>query len=236
MTATPDGAVPEDAFATQWSRIERLHDGDAQDVWRWFVERYRPEILAMLRRRLPPGLAAEAEPEFWGYLFVSRAIARAERHRRFRPYLGGVVRNFSLAWRRQHERVQGWDARIDEVESSGERSLEQEELRAWARHTLRLALDAMAHSNPEQGKVLQWFYGLPAAEGDTAAIAVHEIAQRLGKSPAAIHQHLTRGRHRLRQCVENELREQVGSEADWRAEMALVFGSLATERPGLIPD
>jgi hypothetical protein len=98
-----------------------------------------------------------------------------------------------------------------------------------------LALESMAAEFPTQASVLRWFYGLPDGEGDRPTMPVTEIAARVGKSIASVHQDLTRGRVRLRACLEAELREQSGSVADWRQEIALVVGSLSDERPGLIP-
>ncbi|MBL8734027.1 MAG: sigma-70 family RNA polymerase sigma factor [Planctomycetes bacterium] len=234
MTDPKPSPPPPGTFTTRWSRIERLHDASADEAWRWFIDRYSPAIRAMLRRRLPAAAAAHAESEFWGYLYVSRAVANADRERRFRPYLAGVVRNFARAWWRRHAAA-GQAAESAPVLASAGIDWEQEELRAWARHTLMLALEAMATDFPTQATVLRWFYGLPDQDGAGSALPVGEIAARLGKSIAAIHQDLTRGRLRLRSCLEAELREQSGTVADWRAEILLIVQSLASDRPGLIP-
>jgi RNA polymerase sigma factor (sigma-70 family) len=235
MTSLPPSNSTEDAFATRWSRIQRLHDEGAEDAWRWFIERYYPEIRTMLGRRVPSQLAAQAEAEFWGYLFVSRAVTRAERERRFRPYLAGVVRNFARSWLRRHVGSATSDGQLEQIAASASHEFEQEELRAWARRTVTLALDSMAKKYPTQTAVLRLFYGLSDGEGQQVPVAVAEIAARLDKSIAAIHQDLTRGRLRLRECIEGDLRDQSGSAEDWRAEMQLIFGALDTDRPGLIP-
>lgn len=231
----PDQAPPpRGTFTTRWSRIERLHDPAADEAWRWFIDRYSPEIRAMLRRRLPAALAPHAEAEFWGYLYVSRAVANADRDRRFRPYLAGVVRNFARAWQRRHADSGVASESMPTAASVGA-EFEQVEIRAWAQHTLRLALDAMSKEFPMQVAVLRSFYGLPDENGEQRPMPVADIAARFDKSIAAIHQDLTRGRLRLRACLEAELREQSGSVADWRAEIDLIVGSLAHDRPGLIP-
>lgn len=235
MTETPRTLPHDDAFATRWSRIHRLHDDGAEEAWRWFIDRYDPEIRAMLRRRVPMRLVAHAESEFWGYLYVSRAVTRAESDRRFRPYLAGVVRNFARSWLRRHDEPSMPEDVLELIPASGNRDLEQEELRAWARHTVMLGLDSMTATYPTQANVLRWFYGLPDASGPQTPVPVTEIAARIGKNIAAVHQDLTRGRLRLRNCIEQELRDQSGSAAEWQAEMQLIFGALAAERPGLIP-
>lgn len=235
MTSLPPSHSTEDEFATRWSRIQRLHGDGADEAWRWFIERYYPEIRSMLGRRVPSRMAAQAEAEFWGYLFVSRAVTRAERARRFRPYLAGGVRNFARSWLRRHAGAATADGQIDQIAASASHEFEQDELRAWARRTVTLALDSMTKKYPTQATVLRLFYGLADGDPPQGPVAVAEIAAQLDKSIAAIHQDLTRGRLRLRECIQADLRDQSGSAEEWRAEMQVIFGVLDTERPGLIP-
>ena len=236
MSDDPPKTTGQDALATRWSRIERLHGSDADDVWRWFIDRYYPEIRAMLRRRLPTRFAPQAEADFWGYLYASGALQRADRGRRFRPYLAGVVGNFAKSWLRKHDQGTANNGQLGQIEASANLANEQVELRAWARHTVQLALNAMAEHYPIHADVIRWFYGLGDAEHpEQAPASVLEISARIGKKVAAVHQDLTRGRMRLRSFLEQELRDQSGTEADWRAELQLILAAVDEDRPGLIP-
>ncbi|MBL8752954.1 MAG: sigma-70 family RNA polymerase sigma factor [Planctomycetes bacterium] len=230
---TPGG----DALQTRWSRIHTLHDQDAGDSWKWFIDRYSEAIRGMLRRHLPARFADEAEKEFWGYLFQSRALVRANPGLRFRAFLAGIVLNYARAWLRSQRRGVEFERLSDLPQSAVVVPAQApDELWLWSRQTLVLALETMTAKFATQAVVLQWFYGLPTRDGDSSALSVAEIARRLGKSHAAIQQDLSRGRVRLRQCIEAELREQVGSEVDLQDEMRVVFGVIDRQQPGLLPD
>lgn len=230
-TPLPD----QDTGETRWSMILRMQGEGADEGWRWFLTRYEPVIRAMLQRRLPRALANDAEAEFWGYLFASRALGRADRTRRFRAYLAGIVTNFARAFQRRQRPGGQHEGGIEQLAASADHDFEQVELRAWARHTLMLALATMEAEFPAQVATLRWFYGLPDAGGAGAPITVTEIAARTGKKIATVHQDLTRGRQRLRHCIERDLRETVGNADEWRDELRLVCGAIESERPGLLP-
>ncbi|MFY9343299.1 MAG: sigma-70 family RNA polymerase sigma factor [Planctomycetota bacterium] len=189
----------------------------------------------MLRRQLPGELAVDAEAEFWGYLFQSGALARANRSLRFRAYLAGIVLNYARSWLRSRRRGQASPELFEQVCASAATDPPQEDIWLWARQTVVLALDAMTTKFPIQVDVLRWFYGLPTGDREEPALPVPEIASKLGKSHAAIQQDLSRGRVRLRQHIEDELREQVGSAADWQDELRVVLGVIDQKQPGLLP-
>lgn len=91
-------------ITTRWTQIDALRGDNAESAWNWFVDRYRPFVRGVLRATLQtPADAAPAEDEFWGYVYLSGAIHRADRERRFRAFLSGTVRNFARAWLRKRQ-------------------------------------------------------------------------------------------------------------------------------------
>jgi DNA-directed RNA polymerase specialized sigma24 family protein len=223
-----------DSAITRWSMISRLRAGSHADAWPWFIDRYRPAIRAMLRRRLPHGQVDDAEQEFWGYLYSSRVFERADKSRRFRSYLGGVVVNFARTWTRAGRRSAAVPLLDDAAVVGPEQAMESEEVRLWAGHLLRLALDDLRAERPEQCDCLCWFYGLADAAGNVAPQSVATIAARLGKNLAAVHQVLSRGRERLRARIEQEILESVADRDELVDEMAIIAAALGQTAPGLL--
>lgn len=219
--------------------ICRLRDGGGSELaeaWAWFIDRYKPAIRNLLRRRLGRQRADEAEAQFWGYLYDSRVFQRLDQGRQFRRYLFGVVVNFA------HSFVRGDGRRLPancelEVDPTVqmEPAVEQQELHAWASHLLQLALDDLAREFPEQVQTLRWYYGLQAADGSRQPpLSVAAIVQRLGSNQALVHQHLSRGRVRLRQRLEADIRETVADRDGLAEELQTVLGALSTQAPGLL--
>jgi RNA polymerase sigma factor (sigma-70 family) len=212
-------------LATYWTQVGRLERATAESAWRWFIGRYRGFVLDVLRRSLGAD-AAPAADDFWGYLFTSGALERADRTRRLRPFLVGVLRNFGRDWRRRNRPSAPDQASFEPTTAD---SYEDEELALWATSVLRNALDEMRHRWPSSAEVLALFYGLDGSDG----VAVTEIAGKLACNANAVHQALHRGRARLRRCLELELLDLVG-DAQVTSEIELILGVLGRRSPGLI--
>ena len=228
---------PEHSLNTRWSMLDQLQGRSAEDTWRWFIDRYRPYILACLARRIRPRARAEqAAEEIWSYLFTSSMIENADRDRRFRTYLAGTVRHFALGWLRQHPHGEDEDAPEGAAaEADPALQLEDQDSRLWTRQVIQLALDELGQRYGEQAQVLRWFYGLPSSMEEEPAEprSASWIAAELGLKANAVHQIVFRGRKRLRSCIENELRETVRNADDLDDELRLVLGVIEQENPGL---
>lgn len=223
-------------FSTRWSLIAEMHAGQPNDSWDWFIRRYRGYVAAVLRhlgfRAVDIDVATE---EFWGYLYRSRAVERADRSGRFRSFLSGVVRNYARSWRRE-QGAAGEQPAADTTPEALPDLRQEVELDLWAAQILHLGLTRLGREHPDYERVLRWFYGLPDEVGGEATPRrrATEIAQLLGCTPNAMHQTLFRARHRLRDSLEKEVSTTVGSSPDLREEVLLMLGAVGQSRPGLV--
>ena len=227
-----DRNLPAGGATTQWAMIDGLAGGEAESAWRAFVDRYRPFVRALLLRsvRRSDWLKA-AEDEFWGYVYLSDAIRRADRGRRFRPYLTGIVHNFALAWlRRQPDTDPPTASGLEAPPVPGAPS---QELGLWARNVLELALATLARESPAMAAALRGFYGLGEGDGVSAPRSVTELATALSASVANVYQLLSRGRRRLRTLVEEELLAGCADATELADERKLLIENLRAQAPGL---
>jgi RNA polymerase sigma factor (sigma-70 family) len=228
------------SLATRWSMLDDLDGRNAEESWRWFIDRYRSYIRTCLHRLIRSSeLAEQANDDVWSYLFTSSMIENADRNRRFRAYLAGTVRNFALGWLRKHqasEQVALIEAGSSKLDPS--RQYEQQEMQLWTRQVVQLALSELSKVNVDQARALRWFYGLPTTVGEACGEprSASWIAQQLATSGNAVHQLLFRARSRLQFCIENELRETVHDAAQLDDERRLVYAVIAVESPGLEPE
>ena len=219
-------------LTTEWTRIRALHTEPADAAWAWFVDRYRTLVHSMLSRNL---LAHQVEPatiEFWGYLWNSRSVLRANLHRSFRSYLFGILHRYALAWARNNARVPQTDLDLEQVQSV---DAHEEDDRLWALDCLRAAFDRLQIRFPLDAMAIRLFYGIDAG-GKGERLSVSGIAERMQKSIASVHQHLSRGRSRLRDLLASDLRRTVGSDEDHASEAALLFAELRRHQVDLAPD
>lgn len=228
----------DQAFSsTQWSALARLHDGKPDSGWDWFIRRYRGYVGALLRHLgLRHADVETATEDFWGYLYRSRAVERADRHGRFRSFLSGVVRNYARSWQREvAPRHTSAGASFD-LEALPDVH-DDADLELWAAQVLHLALARLSREHPDDARALRWFYGLPDEVGQEAPPRVRatEIARRLGGTANAMHQTLYRGRQRLRACFELEVSTTVGSSPELRDELRQLLVAVDRTRPGLVP-
>jgi len=221
--------------------ISQLRKSDADDAWRWFIDRYRPFARSVLQKILSMrGRSRDLDPaadEFWAYLYSSNVFQRADRDRTFRNFLAGTLRNFARDYCRKNALVPTNDNFVPEAPVADDALLEDEELKLFARQVLRLALKHLEASHADSAKSMRWFYGV----GDNAdnlfessdPMSVAEIAERLAVKPNAVHQHLYRGRKRLRARIEAEVRETVSNDELWQQELEVIIGALRVDAPGL---
>ncbi|MBL8728397.1 MAG: sigma-70 family RNA polymerase sigma factor [Planctomycetes bacterium] len=218
-------------LATYWTQIGKLDQSHAESAWGWFIERYRGFVHDVLARHVGSARADAATSDFWSYLFVGDVLQRADRGRRLRGFLVGVLRNFARQWLRRQGTSLAPAGAADEP--SVVDLPEEEEMALWAENVLHNALAEMQRRWPNSALVLRCFYGLRDASGQPERpLSVTETAARLQCNVNAVHQALHRGRQRLRHCVELELKNLVGS-AEMAAEMPLVLAAIGRRSPGL---
>jgi DNA-directed RNA polymerase specialized sigma24 family protein len=230
--ASPDSNPPVGHITTRWSLLDALDGPEADAAWRHFVDRYRPFVRGVLQRSLASAEAAQhAEPEFWGYVYLSEAIRRADRGRRFRPFLSGIVHRFAQSWRRKQSA--GSSQTGSDLPAQPTPGAAEAELADWARNVLDLARTALAAEWPEAEAALRRFYGLGT---DTPACEATELANALGTTVGGVYQLLSRGRRRLRALVEAELRDGCADGDELADEVRIFLQNLAGRHPGLFPD
>lgn len=221
-----------DALPSRWSRLEKLSDAQAQEIWEWFVLSYAPLVTALLRR-MGCADAEEATAEFWGYLFERRGhITEADRERRFRAFLLGFVRNFALERARSGRRLRTLDSSPETLVND---LTEQESTYLWAQSVLEQGLSEIERTRPNRGEVIRLFYGLgPSIGEDAEKLSISEVADRLGLAVSTISPMLTEARKLLRHAIERHLRETVTTDAQLGEEVRALFEALQEPHPGII--
>jgi RNA polymerase sigma factor (sigma-70 family) len=221
-------------ITTRWTQIDALRGDNADSAWNWFVDRYRPFVRGVLRATLQTHAdAAPAEDEFWGYVYLSGAIHRADRERRFRAFLSGTVRNFARAWRRKRQ----GDATPTEPLPEPLQELDSEfELGLWADTLITIGLDALEKENPRTAAAMVAFYGLPRGGNTHGPRSASEVGELIGCSAQAVYMLLMRGRERLRQLLEQELQQGCSDAESVRDELKAVLLSAQKRHPGLVRD
>ena len=217
-----------------WALIDELKGPDADAAWRTFVDRYRPFVRGLLLRVVRRAdWTKAAEDEFWGYIYISDAVRRADRGRRFRPFLAGIVHHFAQSWLRKLPRehaVEELDATAPALPDAGDA-----EMAAWSHNVIALALAALTAESPAMAKAVQGFYALGTAAG-AAEQNASQLAQALGCTTTNVYQLLSRGRRRLRDLIELEVLAGCADASDLKEELAVFLASACTLHPGLFAD
>ena len=227
---TPQPFEPT-TLATYWTQIDQLERSQAEDAWHWFIGRYRGFVRSVLARFVRERNAEAATDDFWAYLFTSDVLQKADRDRRLRGFLVGVLRNFARDWLRRH-RSPGQDIELPPERATFDLH-EDEVISLWAASVLHNALDQMHQRWPNSAEVLRMFYGLGDNESSPReALTVSQTADALNCTTNAVHQALHRGRKRLRACLEVELERLVGPE-ETQDEIRLILGAIGQRSPGL---
>jgi DNA-directed RNA polymerase specialized sigma24 family protein len=220
------------SLATRWTQIGALHSHDAEHAWQWFVGRYRPFVRGILRTLLPPVRADAAEEEFWGYVFLSGALKRADRDRRFRAFLSGIVRNFARSWTRTKALPLAEEEKVNALHANHDHADPEVEL--WVENVIANALATLREENPVTAQAIERFYGVAdTGSADTPASA-SEVAELLGNTTQGVYMLLYRGRKRLRFLLEEELREGCQDEAAFDEELRILLRLAGRKAPGLL--
>jgi RNA polymerase sigma-70 factor (ECF subfamily) len=189
-----------------------------------FVTRYRPPLLAFLRRRgVSPEDAEDVAQEVFLRLFARDLLARADREKgRFRSYLLGVTTNV-LGDRLRRARAQKRGGGHEHVslhaigDAAADPKANADFDACWVSHLVGRALEAVQRENARQHELL----GL-AADG----LAPREIAERLGRTPGQVRTDLSRARKRLATAVSAEVARYCSSQEEYEAELKAILGRL----------
>ena len=190
--------------STRPSLLSRLSGGRDEEAWREFEARYRDLIARFCRRR---GLQAADTEDVCQLVFLALARSMAgfryDRARgRFRDYLGRIAHNtIHHLVSCPERRPRPLDAAVLETLSAPtngdvDPAFEDE----WTQHHFRLAMRSVrARSTPAS---LAVFERLLAGE------SVSQVARATGMSEDAVHKVKQRIGERLRQEIENQVRDE----------------------------
>ena len=222
-----------DLLETRWSKLGMLHGAEAEVGWNWFVERYRDfvrDVLASVLRTRE--LVDAAEEDFWGYLYLSGTLNRADRARRFRALLFGTTRNFARAWSRKRG--------LGQIDENALRSLEAVDdaggaaTVAWVDSVIHHGLRALAQEHALTARCISLFYGIGSHADPRGPRSASDVAAAIDNTTQAVYMMLFRGRQRMRQLVTDEVREGCGDEDALREELQLLLRVAASRLPGLV--
>ncbi len=162
---------------------------------RWMIQRYTPYVSSIVwgvfGGRLGPQDAEEVTSDAFLLLWRSRDKLRAGK---VKSYLGSIARTKAI----DRLRKAGRDlSLVDERLTIASDTPEKELLLRESKQLLRQYLESM--NAPDREIFLRYYYLRENAPA---------IARRLGMSPEAVRQRLTRGRERLRRLFEEEERAQ----------------------------
>lgn len=222
---------------TRWTLVQRaaglVPDADTETAWRELVERYRQPVTRAIHRHLygHPDVE-EICDDFYAYLFEQKVLPRVDPEQgKFRCFILGVVRNYSLHARRQRKAQE--QEMPEELEPGGfeaEGAVIREEERDWASGVLMRATDRLLDKHERDGRLLLRAYGLPPFEPTPR----EDLAREAGIKRNALDQALFKTRKRLRELILEEIRHTVASPRDLEEEMDMVAQRLIDAHPGLL--
>lgn len=216
---------PQDS-ATRWSMIRDMRgNGPEQSAaWEGFMERYRPLVEGILRRRMGRERAEECKEEFWGYLFLGKTIHDADREKgSFRRYLSVTVTNFGRTQVRTRRKA---PLPLEEDHGEGpshEQPFEHEEVGAFARRDFAEALQSLP---PRAVTLLRKRFGI-----DEAEVPPSQLRAELSLTPEAFDTAVHRARKKLSKRFVTIVRDRVYSDEDLAEELRLAIAELLKDYP-----
>jgi len=194
---------------------------------------YREPLLVFLRRETG---AAEAEEYFQGFMLalLKRDFLKnvGQDKGRFRTFLIRSLKNYLRDQHRarttQRRDISKEAGSLDEVREDGRPvhdpaapvdTPEVEFDKQWARAVLGNAQQRLKDEWGKQGKAALWEALLPALWREPGTEAFDDLGARLGFSAGNLRVILHRLRQQLRYEIEEEVRQTVAAEADWKEEV-----------------
>lgn len=192
---------------THPSLLARLRNVDDRGAWQEFEDRYGEMILRYCRRQGLQHNDAEDVRQLV-FLNLSRAFPTFEYQPtkgRFRHYLGQVVRNaIHRLFRSPRTRPNGPERRLESsilATAAAEEALEDDDWEEeWVQHHFRLAMRTVRVSFEERS--LRMFDRI--LRGTSIADVAHEFET----TQQAVHKVKQRVRNRLRELIEEQVREE----------------------------
>jgi len=184
--------------STHASLLQRLSEGEDDEAWSEFAERYGPLIRDYARRR---GLQASDCDDLLQDVLLS--LTKALPGFRYDPGRGRLRSYLKTVTIRSLNRKFGQERRPAHLEEVVEPAVPEDDPweEAWRRHHLRRALARLSREFPERTRTaFRWV----VLEGRPAS----EVAQTLGMSLDAVYQSKSRVLRRVSELVAEQVREE----------------------------
>ena len=238
---TPMSGIEKDPGffeATIWSTIQKAKHGDEAvrtGALERLLLRYRTPIYShiLASQRCSPERAEDLTQEFiYHALRLDFLRQVGPENGRFRTFIKACVKNFL---RDQHVRDSAAKrgggavvASLDETNEEGDRVLDpsspgnppdQAMDREWAQNVVVRSLEELEREciSSRRGNLYQALKGHLGRAPDPGTAA--QIGARLGMSEGAVNTAMNRLRGRLGELIAEEVRQTVGAQDDWRAEL-----------------
>jgi len=193
-------------------------------------------------RPLAEGRAPDFLQGFFEVLLRREFLRRVDREEgRFRSFILKSLRNFLYdEWDKERAAVRGGGqplASLEETDEEGRllhdpasRSAtpDHEVDRAWARTVLENAMRRLQAECDRLGKSTLFEAVRPVLSHDSDALPHGEIARRLCMSEGALNVALCRLRDKLREIIQEEVKETVTNKETWREELRALIELLRT--------
>jgi RNA polymerase sigma-70 factor (ECF subfamily) len=222
---------------TRWSLVCAARDADAagrRDHLAELIRLYWRPVYAFIRRRWHKSAedAKDLTQGFFGDLLERSFLdAVAPERGRFRSFLLACLSHYlSGEYDRENALKRGGGrppvsleciraADIEAGDGDPARVFERE----WAQAVLAEALTRTREAYATEGRPVYFTVLERALESDRPAY--EEIAAALGIGRGDVSNYLVHARARLRGFVQEIVKDSVGSDADWKAELAALFGT-----------
>lgn len=230
---------PPSARPTRWSLVKRAISGGA-DLCEWISLYWYPLYTWARRSGWSPEDAADEVQEFLGRVCSRNLLANADPSRgKLRSWLLTSFGNHLSSSRARANCIKRGGGtihfsidlpaaeRIYQSEGNPSLDAEQAYARAWALTLMEEALERLGADYERTGRSSQFDALLPALEAPFQGTTYHEVAERLGMTPAALRQASVRFRQRYRHILLDLAGERLGitDEALLEAELRALLGS-----------
>ena len=177
------------------------------------------------------GRAEELADDFFSYLYEKEVLKKARPSvGRFRCYVQGVIKRYVRS------NLRDGDSRTVPVDESGpipaaeeEMPVDLEEDAEWAKQTLMNAVEKLGRQNPDDGELLLKDLGI----GPFKKVARKQLAKDMNCSIETLNVKICRARKKLRDLIEEEIRDTVGSDDDLQLEKNDLGRGLRAAHPDL---
>jgi len=239
-----DGANQSDPSGrfnkTQWSVVLRAKNDSFTALDTLFTRYRKPMIIHVHGKGFTPDRAEDIVQGF-----CERLIKRGAKHflvnvapwkGKFRTFLLTSLDNYirdEIASGNAIKRGEGISAdSLEEVDSEGmlvrepkvsTPSADLEYDRAWAQTILHNSLQQLKKGYSENGKAGLYSSLEPVMYGDSSSLSYSEIGKRFGKSEDAVKKEAQRMREKFRVLIQEELKQTVSSEDDFKEELAYLI-------------